>query len=107
MTPSSSPEDTAHRARVVLQRNGETVGEKAVIPLSFKPLSFGFLGGFAKVKLAQHLLTGEKVAIKIMDKLALGVSRKILASWKRFLLLLWSSQEHGGATCRNAACLSC
>ncbi|XP_068783837.1 maternal embryonic leucine zipper kinase isoform X4 [Struthio camelus] len=29
-------------------------------------------GGFAKVKLAQHLLTGEKVAIKIMDKLALG-----------------------------------
>ncbi|XP_032837824.2 maternal embryonic leucine zipper kinase isoform X2 [Tyto alba] len=29
-------------------------------------------GGFAKVKLARHLLTGEKVAIKIMDKLALG-----------------------------------
>ncbi|XP_064295121.1 maternal embryonic leucine zipper kinase isoform X2 [Phalacrocorax carbo] len=29
-------------------------------------------GGFAKVKLAEHLLTGEKVAIKIMDKLALG-----------------------------------
>ncbi|XP_035423507.1 maternal embryonic leucine zipper kinase isoform X3 [Cygnus atratus] len=29
-------------------------------------------GGFAKVKLGQHLLTGEKVAIKIMDKLALG-----------------------------------
>ncbi|XP_025929053.1 maternal embryonic leucine zipper kinase isoform X3 [Apteryx mantelli] len=29
-------------------------------------------GGFAKVKLAQHCLTGEKVAIKIMDKLALG-----------------------------------
>ncbi|NWQ98985.1 MELK kinase, partial [Burhinus bistriatus] len=29
-------------------------------------------GGFAKVKLAQHRLTGEKVAIKIMDKLALG-----------------------------------
>ncbi|XP_056368999.1 maternal embryonic leucine zipper kinase isoform X1 [Oenanthe melanoleuca] len=28
-------------------------------------------GGFAKVKLAQHRLTGEKVAIKIMDKLAL------------------------------------
>uniref|UniRef100_A0A8C4V311 non-specific serine/threonine protein kinase n=1 Tax=Falco tinnunculus TaxID=100819 RepID=A0A8C4V311_FALTI len=31
-------------------------------------------GGFAKVKLARHLLTGEKVAIKIMDKLALGDS---------------------------------
>ncbi|XP_064902686.1 maternal embryonic leucine zipper kinase isoform X4 [Columba livia] len=29
-------------------------------------------GGFAKVKLARHLLTGEKVAVKIMDKLALG-----------------------------------
>ncbi|XP_068266183.1 maternal embryonic leucine zipper kinase-like isoform X2 [Nyctibius grandis] len=28
-------------------------------------------GGFAKVKLARHLLTGEKVAIKTMDKLAL------------------------------------
>lgn len=29
-------------------------------------------GGFAKVKLATHILTGEKVAIKIMDKKALG-----------------------------------
>ncbi|KAF7241261.1 Maternal embryonic leucine zipper kinase [Varanus komodoensis] len=29
-------------------------------------------GGFAKVKLGRHLLTGEQVAIKIMDKLALG-----------------------------------
>ncbi|XP_054033775.1 maternal embryonic leucine zipper kinase [Dryobates pubescens] len=29
-------------------------------------------GGFAKVKLARHHLTGEKVAIKIMDKIALG-----------------------------------
>lgn len=29
-------------------------------------------GGFAKVKLATHLATGEKVAIKIMDKVALG-----------------------------------
>ena len=29
-------------------------------------------GGFAKVKLGYHLLTGEKVAIKIMDKKALG-----------------------------------
>lgn len=32
------------------------------------------LGGFAKVKLAYHALTGEKVAIKIMDKRSLGVS---------------------------------
>ncbi|XP_069676736.1 maternal embryonic leucine zipper kinase-like [Periplaneta americana] len=29
-------------------------------------------GGFAKVKLATHILTGEKVAIKIMNKLNLG-----------------------------------
>lgn len=29
-------------------------------------------GGFAKVKLATHLGTGEKVAIKIMDKALLG-----------------------------------
>ncbi|XP_069820475.1 maternal embryonic leucine zipper kinase isoform X2 [Dendropsophus ebraccatus] len=29
-------------------------------------------GGFAKVKLATHFLTGEKVAIKIMDKESLG-----------------------------------
>ena len=30
-------------------------------------------GGFAKVKLAYHALTGDKVAIKIMDKKSLGV----------------------------------
>ncbi|XP_043516246.1 maternal embryonic leucine zipper kinase-like [Frieseomelitta varia] len=29
-------------------------------------------GGFAKVKLATHIATGEKVAIKIMDKISLG-----------------------------------
>jgi maternal embryonic leucine zipper kinase len=31
-------------------------------------------GGFAKVKLATHTLTGVKVAIKIMEKAHLGVS---------------------------------
>lgn len=31
-------------------------------------------GGFAKVKLATHIATGEKVAIKVMEKTALGVS---------------------------------
>ena len=31
-------------------------------------------GGFAKVKVATHLMTGERVAIKIMDKKQLGVS---------------------------------
>lgn len=30
-------------------------------------------GGFAKVKLGVHCLTGEKVAVKIMDKKQLGV----------------------------------
>lgn len=35
-------------------------------------------GGFAKVKLATHVFTGEKVAIKIMDKTALGVSKWFL-----------------------------
>lgn len=33
-----------------------------------------FLGGFAKVKLGRHILTGEKVAIKILNKKDLGVS---------------------------------
>jgi serine/threonine protein kinase len=32
-------------------------------------------GGFGKVKQAVHLLTGEHVAIKIIDKAKLGVSR--------------------------------
>lgn len=33
-----------------------------------------FSGGFAKVKLGRHILTGEKVAIKIINKKELGVS---------------------------------
>lgn len=33
-------------------------------------------GGFAKVKLGRHILTGEKVAIKIMNKKDLGVSQR-------------------------------
>lgn len=36
--------------------------------------SMWFLGGFAKVKLGRHILTGEKVAIKIINKRELGVS---------------------------------
>lgn len=35
-------------------------------------------GGFAKVKLATHLLTGERVAVKIMVKELLGVSINLL-----------------------------
>jgi maternal embryonic leucine zipper kinase len=31
-------------------------------------------GGFAKVKKATHVVTQERVAIKILDKVALGVS---------------------------------
>ncbi|KAM4638949.1 maternal embryonic leucine zipper kinase isoform 2-T5 [Amazona ochrocephala] len=59
--------DTCYSVAVRLQARTH------VIMLSFKFVSFfGILGGFAKVKLGRHLLTGEKVAIKIMDKLALG-----------------------------------
>ncbi|UYV69782.1 LSAMP [Cordylochernes scorpioides] len=35
--------------------------------------------GFAKVKLATHKLTGEKVAVKIMDKKSLGVNPALLS----------------------------
>lgn len=35
-------------------------------------------GGFGKVKQAIHLLTGEFVAIKIIDKAKLGVSKSIV-----------------------------
>jgi maternal embryonic leucine zipper kinase len=38
-------------------------------------------GGFAKVKLAMHTLTGEKVAIKIMEKAQLGVSNLLLINY--------------------------
>ncbi len=37
-----------------------------------------FSGGFAKVKLGRHILTGEKVAIKIMSKKDLGVSHVVV-----------------------------
>lgn len=52
-------------------------------------------GGFAKVKLATHVATGEKVAIKIMDKTALGVSNIthtqvihvfLLFDWNKYIL---------------------
>lgn len=35
-------------------------------------------GGFAKVKLAYHVLTGEKCAIKILDKRRLGVTSLLM-----------------------------
>lgn len=35
-------------------------------------------GGFAKVKLATHLLTGEKVAVKIINKESLKVDAIII-----------------------------
>ena len=44
-------------------------------------------GGFAKVKLATHIATGEKVAIKIMEKAALGVSKTLLKN----ILLFFSA----------------
>lgn len=40
----------------------------------FPPSPGSYQGGFAKVKLGRHILTGEKVAIKIMNKKDLGVS---------------------------------
>lgn len=42
-------------------------------------------GGFAKVKLATHVATGEKVAVKIMEKAALGVSRFRNGEYRMFL----------------------
>lgn len=45
--------------------------------LAYLFIIFLHLGGFAKVKLARHILTGEMVAIKIMDKNALGVSFRL------------------------------
>ena len=35
------------------------------------PVDLG-VGGFSKVKLARHIMTGKKVAIKVMDKKKLG-----------------------------------
>ena len=44
-----------------------------VLHTHIRQKGFLFAGGFAKVKLAYHALTGDKVAIKIMDKKTLGV----------------------------------
>jgi serine/threonine protein kinase len=44
-------------------------------------------GGFGKVKQAIHLLTGEFVAIKIIDKAKLGVSKRIFL--RNFLKILF------------------
>lgn len=43
--------------------------------MCYEPCVCVFSGGFAKVKLGRHILTGEKVAIKIMNKKDLGVSQ--------------------------------
>ncbi len=55
------------------------VGQQQMAPVGYAALDGLYelhetvgTGGFAKVKLATHLLTGEKVAIKIMDKKQLG-----------------------------------
>lgn len=54
------------------------------VSLAYLVIIFLPLGGFAKVKLACHILTGEMVAIKIMDKNALGVSLKL---FKKYLYI--------------------
>lgn len=54
------------------------LGEGALLFLWLLQVLFDFsncflnLGGFSKVRLATHLFTGEKVAIKCMDKARLG-----------------------------------
>lgn len=63
---------------------------------------FSILGGFAKVKLGRHLLTGEKVAIKIMDKLALGVSQKHF-TFDSIICFLYGSQKQRGVVYKDAA----
>lgn len=50
---------------------------------------FCTLGGFAKVKLGRHILTGEKVAIKIMEKKTLGVSLSLWFYLSFVLGLIW------------------
>lgn len=53
-------------------------------------------GGFAVVRSAYHALTGEKVAVKILDKQKLGVSglevdisiRMILVGWGLLIILI-------------------
>jgi serine/threonine protein kinase len=47
-------------------------------------------GGFAKVKLATHIATGEKVAIKIMEKTTLGVSTHV--SFLKALIRLFAQR---------------
>jgi serine/threonine protein kinase len=67
---------------VVMAKRGELsrrprismVVEQAALSTFYKLGDTVGTGGFGKVKLATHTLTGETVAIKIMDKAALGVS---------------------------------
>ncbi|PWG73473.1 hypothetical protein DF186_22890, partial [Enterococcus hirae] len=51
-------------------------------------------GGFGKVRRATHVLTGESVAVKIIDKQAIGVSHK-----RRYLVV--DDQQIPG---RSSAC---
>lgn len=52
-------------------------GSVGVVPSLMCVCVWVCLGGFAKVKMGRHILTGEKVAIKIMNKKDLGVSQRI------------------------------
>lgn len=47
-------------------------------------------GGFAKVKLATHIITGEKVAVKIISKDALVVSTTLFLKISFIILLVHS-----------------
>lgn len=57
---------------VIIVKMPEQVSPYAVLEGQYELHETIGTGGFAKVKLATHLLTGEKVAIKIMDKRQLG-----------------------------------
>ena len=60
--------------KVFYQITMVVVDEYAAITTHYRLKETVGSGGFAKVKRAIHLPTGETVAIKIMDKSSLGVS---------------------------------
>lgn len=59
-------------------------------------------GGFAKVKLATHVATGEKVAIKIMEKTTLGVSQRFYIYMSKIIFI---SPENFQFYCNIILCL--
>lgn len=52
----------------------DELGSGGSVLIDFKKIMIVLFTGFGKVRLATHLLTNQKVAIKIIDKKQLGVS---------------------------------